>query len=49
MGCHFCGDELYAIFAILMGWRFIPMWVRGIWARRHRNCSNPNHKHGGES
>lgn len=35
MGCHFCADEMFAIFAILGGVKFLPGWVRAMWSRRH--------------
>jgi hypothetical protein len=45
MGFHFCADELFAILTILAGWKYVPGWVRGVWGRRHRDCSNPGHDH----
>jgi hypothetical protein len=44
MGCHFCADEAFAIFAILGGIKFIPTWVRGIWARRHSKTTWPKNE-----
>jgi hypothetical protein len=49
VGCHFCGDELIAIFMVLGGVKYIPTWIKGVWARRHKACQNPNHEHGGQS
>ncbi len=52
MGCHFCQDELIAVFAILGSVRFIPMAVRSMWAKRHQRkkaeCCNHQkcHKEG---
>jgi hypothetical protein len=46
MGCHFCQDELFAVLAILTGWRYIPGWVRAAWATRHKKPTcHHNHDH----
>lgn len=47
MGCpHFCADELMAILAVLGGIRYIPSWVRMMWAKRHQKpvCRH-DHEH----
>lgn len=41
---HICIDEVIAFFSILAGVKLIPMWVRGLWASRHKK---PNCKHKG--
>jgi hypothetical protein len=49
MGCHFCADEMFAAMAILTSVRYVPQFVRGIWARRHKKpvCQHDHdHKEG---
>lgn len=46
MGCHFCSQELIAIFTVLAGVKYIPIWVKGVWARRHKKpCCQHDKEH----
>lgn len=46
MGCHWCADEMFAVFAVLGAVRFIPGWIRARWDARHQKpqCC-PQHPH----
>jgi len=47
MGCHFCSDELFMILGVIAGVKYIPGWVRMMWAKRHRK-PHCKHEHGHE-
>lgn len=36
MGCHFCADEMFAIFAIMGGIKYLPRWIMAMWTGRHQ-------------
>lgn len=49
MGCHWCADEMFALMAILTSARYVPMFIKNLWGRRHQKpiCQHDHTHHDG--